>query len=48
MVKFTDEDSLYIEYPYLNADDEVSCYINEQIYHTIFSQDMLENDGYAV
>lgn len=33
LVKFTNEDSLYIEYPYLNADDEVSRYINEQIYH---------------
>lgn len=47
LVKFTNEDSLYIEYPYLNADDEVSRYINEQIYHMIFSQDMLEDDGYA-
>lgn len=47
LVKYTNEDSLYIEYPYLNAKDENSCNINEQIYNAIIAKDMLQDDGYA-
>ncbi len=47
LVKYTNEDSLYIEYPYLNAKDQNSCIINEQIYNAIIDNDMLLDDGYA-
>lgn len=47
LVKYTNEDSLYIEYPYLYAKDQNSCIINEQIYNAIIDNDMLLDDGYA-
>lgn len=45
--KFTEEDSVDIAYPQFNADDEASHKMNEQIYHAMTADGILEDDGYA-
>ena len=45
--KSTEEDSVMIQYPYLTDEDEISCKINEQIYHLLVPEDIQGNDGWA-
>lgn len=45
--RFTEEDSVDIAYPRFNAEDEVSRKMNEQIYHAMIADGILEDDGYA-
>lgn len=45
--RFTEEDSVDIAYPQFNADDEASHKMNEQIYHAMTADGILEDDGYA-
>lgn len=45
--KSTEEDSVMIQYPYLTDEDEISCRINEQIYHLLVPEGIEESDGWA-
>lgn len=46
MIKRTTQDSITVEYPYLNGEDAVSLKINEQIFHILFD-DCLSDDEWT-